>query len=272
MRRDERRFEPLHEGGTCNDLDVMVVRGISLPKARLVRVALRALENDTAGLIAPYSVGEIPLPISGGTLLKGLVTAEKEKRNKEKKPAHKKTIPFKRLDAICELMTDMHDFADLTLRAAHPDEPFSVNDHDQVVVELDDTNPQLDADRDKIFESMEHLLRRSGHNAFETITDFRPPEIIIGTVLPYMLDGDYTVYDKFKRNPNSVIKARIEEARELRGELPLDGSIFPESVTFGGLRVVARKRTPEHMFTLRQEIPLDVESIDLGNNYLAKAS
>ena len=262
MRRDERRFEPLHEGGTCNDLDVMVVRGISLPDARPVRITLKALRNDTAGLVVPHSVAEIPLPISGGTLLKSLVTAEKARRKKTNKPTGKKTIPLNRLDSIRDCMTAMHDFDDITLDVSRPDEPFHVNDHDQLVVELSDDNPQFDADRDKIFESMEHLLRHSGHRVFDTITDFRPPEIILGTVLPYMLDGDYTAYDAFKKDPNPIIKARMNEAREHRGDLPIDGPIFPETVTFGGLRVVTRKRTPAHMYTLREETPFDIESLE----------
>lgn len=272
MRRDERRFEPLHEGGKCSESDVMVVRGIHVPDARPVRHALKSLKHDTSGLIVPYSVGEIPLPIFGGTLLKSLVAAEKAKRKKQKKLVSRSTIPTHRLDDVNAQMSDMCETGSLTLEVASPERPFYVNDHDQIVVEFEDTNPQLDEDRDSILRAMECLLGNHGDDANETVTYFRPPEIVLGLVQPFMLDKGQS-YTDFRADPNDIIRQRVNDARDLRGEPPIDGPIFPKTVTFDGLRVVARRRTPAHMYTVRQEMPNSGVLMDLlESENLAEAS
>jgi hypothetical protein len=243
MRQYPGRIEPLHEDGTCGELDVMVVREISLRNSRLVRVALDNLGEYTGGLVKPISIGEIPFPIFGGPPLKRAVLDKVPKIGSRSKKSV--VTSMKKMDEVLDKITDRHDFHNLELDLADPEAPFRIDEYDRLVISLDDSNEQLAEDRERILEALVNILEDVDQDEIDNITYFKPPAIVVGEVQRHML-GLGEGQAEFVRNPNPRLAELITEGLNTvdADGFRIEKEIFPSSVCFGALNIVARKRVP----------------------------
>ncbi len=243
MRQYPRRVEPLHEDGSCGELDVMVVREISLRNSRLVRVALDNLGEYTGGLVKPISIGEIPFPIFGGPPLKRAVLDKVTKPGTRSKKSV--VTSMTKMDEVLSKIIDRHDFDDLNLELENPDAPFHIDEYDRLVIGLNDSNPQLAQDRENILGALVDILEDVNQDEIDNITYFKPPAVVVGEVQRHML-GLGEEQAEFVRDPNPRLNELIADglnAVDTDG-FRIEKELFPSSICFGALSIVARKRVP----------------------------
>jgi len=242
--RYQQRTEPLHEVGECNELDVMVVRGIDLRQSRMVRLALENLREQTGGLILPSSIAEIPLPIYGSDTLKRAVLESSKKSAVGKKGRNSPVVSVAKLDTVCDEIQEEHDFGDLTLDVLDPENPFCIDEYDQLVVALDQDNPSYVLDQEKIHEIVESRNLNTCSDEDNNVTYFKPPTLVIGQVERHAL-GFGEEHERFMSDPNAFIAEQMYYYQKPDKDGFIDRpQIFPEQVCFGGISVVARRRLP----------------------------
>lgn len=243
MRHLSRRVEPLHEDGACGELDVMVVREINLRNSRLVRLALDNLGEHTGGLVTPISIGEIPFPIFGGPPLKRAVLEKARNSGKYSKKAV--VTSMTKMDEVLSKITDRHEFDDLNLELDDPESPFYVDDYDRLVIGLNDSNSQLAQDRENILDALTDILEDIGQDEIDAITYFKPPAIVVGEVQRHML-GLGEEQAEFVRDPNPRLAELINDGLQSvdADGFKIEKELFPSSICFGALSIVARKRVP----------------------------
>lgn len=241
MRHNSRRVEaPQRGSGDCGDLDVMVVRELSLRRSRPIRHALTNLEQVSSGLILPKSIGEIALKVFGSSSLKS-IAGKKTKRGF--------VIDQDNLDSLGDEIFQTFEFEDLSLEVANPDEPFSIDDYDQLVVELKDT-PQLDADKVHILQSVRSRLSPIEQTGEDIVEDFRPPTIIVGEVQLQTIElGEE--HERFINDPNGFLANLLlpQENRDIDGGD--DPELFPAQICFGALKVITRDIVPASFSKLK---------------------
>ncbi len=257
--RYRQRTEPLHEVGECNDLDVMVVRGLDLRGSRAIQHALESLGEQTGGVIEPISIGEIPFPIFGGPLLKRAVMTEKINRQRGSRSQRGPVISVERMDDVRDEIMDAHSFEPLTLRVLDPRAPFRVDEHDQLVVALNGKNRQFEHDQKGIMSAMKSILGGVSQGEIDATTYFKPPKIVVATVNRHVL-GVGDDHDRFMENPNTYLADVIKGNRTLADDFEEEVRLFPNRCKFGDPKVVTRMKVPSHIPMLEQaEAAYDIE-------------
>lgn len=254
------RKTPLHEGGPCKDLDVMVARTVDLRRAKSVGRILALLEEKTSGLIEPISLGQIVLPIFGGPLLKRAVLergAEIRKSGRNKRDST--VVSATKMDDVRVELETAHRFMPLTMRVADLDKPFDVDDNDHLVVRLDGDNRQYQKDGKAVLNTMCDLAGGATQAEILATNYFRPPEVIVGRVHRHALQfGEEQRW--FAEDPNGFIKDQLQSSKSLVDDIDDDAHLFTNKVTFGEPVVLARPTEAEHKHLLAEaESPYPIE-------------